>query len=67
VQSGEFLQTLHPQEAKHRPLSSSKRLLRVLDAIVQPAAGLALVDGTQILSAARYGKRRSSLIYSPEF
>ncbi len=63
----EFLQTSHPPEAKHRPLSSSKRPLRVCDAIVQPAAGLALVDGTQILSAARYGKRRSIMIDSPEF
>jgi len=51
VNRGEFLQTSHPRtsgshppEAKHRPLSSSKRLVRILGAIVQPAADLALVD-----------------------
>ena len=47
VNSGEFLQTSHPSEAKHRPLPSSKWLVGILNAIVQPAADLALVDGIQ--------------------
>jgi hypothetical protein len=45
VNRGEFLQTSHPPEAKHRPLPSSEWLVGILDAIVQPAADLAFVDG----------------------
>ncbi len=44
---GEFLQTSHPPEAKHGPFPSSKRLVRILGAIVQPATDLARVDGAQ--------------------
>ncbi len=49
VNRGEFLQTSHPPEAEHRSLSSSEWLVGILDAIVQPAAGFAFVDGAQTL------------------
>ncbi len=39
MDEGELLETSHPPEAKHRPLSSSKRQVRVLGSIVEPAAG----------------------------
>ena len=48
VNRGEFLQTSHPPEAKHRPLSSSKRLVRILGAVVDPAADLALFNGAEL-------------------
>jgi hypothetical protein len=35
VDCGEFLQTSHPSEAKHRPLSSSKRLVGILNAVIE--------------------------------
>jgi len=35
---GELLECFHPPEAKHGPLSSSQRLVRVLSSIVEPAA-----------------------------
>ena len=38
MNSGEFLQRLKTSEARHQPLSSSKRLVRVFGTIVEPAA-----------------------------
>jgi len=38
VYGGEFLECSHPPEAEHRPLSSSQRLVRILGAVVDPAA-----------------------------
>ncbi len=49
VNRGEFLQTSHAPEPEHCPFSSSKRLVRILGAVVQPAAKLALVDGANFL------------------
>ena len=49
VNRRKFLQTSHPPKAKHRPLSSSKRLMRVLGAVVQPPAYLTLVDHAEAL------------------
>ncbi len=57
VNRGEFLQTSLPPKAKHRPLSSSEWLVRILDAIVQPAADLALVDGAQTLERDPIGSK----------
>jgi hypothetical protein len=34
----------HPPEAKHRPLPSSEWLVGILNAVIDPAAGFALVD-----------------------
>jgi hypothetical protein len=39
VDGGEFLQTPHAPEAKHRPLPSSERQVRILGPVFQPAAG----------------------------
>jgi len=50
MKGGEFLQTSHPPEAKHRPLTSSEWLMRVLGAVVQPPADFPFVirtDGFQ--------------------
>ncbi len=57
VGSGKFLQTSHPPKAKHRPLPSSEGLMRILDAIVQPAANLALVDSTQAFERRAIGSK----------
>jgi hypothetical protein len=38
MNGGEFLQTSHAPEAEHRSFSSSKRQVRVLDPIVEPAS-----------------------------
>jgi hypothetical protein len=57
VNRGEFLQTSHPSEPEHRPLSSSKRLVRILDTIVQPTADLSLVDGAQTLERGTIGSK----------
>jgi hypothetical protein len=46
VDRGEFLQCLHPAKALHDPFSASKRQVRVLDSIVQPAAGLLAAGDT---------------------
>ncbi len=43
MNGGEFLQASHVTKAQHRPLSSSKRLVRILSAVVQPAAGFLLL------------------------
>ncbi len=40
VDGGEFLKGLHIPEPRHRPLSSSERLMRVLSPIVEPALAL---------------------------
>ncbi len=64
VDSGEFLQTSHPPETKHRPLPSSEWLMRVLDAVVDPAAELALVDGTDLFQSGAIGCSRSVTIVS---
>ena len=39
MNGGEFLQTSHLPETEHGPLSSSKRQVRVLGAIVEPTEG----------------------------
>ena len=49
VDCSKLLQTSHLPKAEHRPFSSSEWLVRILDAIVQPAANLALVDSAQTL------------------
>jgi hypothetical protein len=38
VDGNKFLQTFHTPEPKHCPLPSSKRQVRILPAVVQPAA-----------------------------
>ena len=46
----ELLELSHRSEAEHRPLSPSKRLVRILRAIVEPATGflpIADVEFTQ--------------------
>jgi hypothetical protein len=40
VDGGNFLQTSHPHEAKHRPFSAPKRLARILCTIVHPPTNL---------------------------
>ncbi len=45
---GEFPQIEYLPEAKYRQLASWKRLMRVLGAVVDPAADLALIDGTEL-------------------
>jgi hypothetical protein len=42
VNRGEFLQTSHAPEPEHRPFSSSEWLVRILDAVVQPAGAVRL-------------------------
>ena len=49
VDGGKFLKTSHPPEPEHRPLTSSERLMRILGAVVKPAANFPLVDGTDCL------------------
>jgi hypothetical protein len=44
VDGGKFLQTPHQPEAEHGAFPSSERLVRVLDAVVQPPADLPLID-----------------------
>jgi hypothetical protein len=39
----EFLQGSHAPEAKHRPFSSSKRLVGILSPIIEPAASFLFV------------------------
>ena len=48
VNRGEFLQTSHPSEAKHRPLPSSEWLVGVLGAVVDPAADFAPFNRTEL-------------------
>jgi hypothetical protein len=55
VDSGKFLQTSHPAKAKHRPLPSSEWLMRVLGAVVDPSADLALVDAPELLQSRAIG------------
>ena len=43
VEGDEFLQCSHSSEAQHGALSSSKRQVRILGPIVQPAAGFLFV------------------------
>jgi hypothetical protein len=45
---GEFLQASHLPEPEHRSLPSLKWLVRVLGAVVQPPAGLALCCRTDL-------------------
>src|SRR5271170_3130239 len=52
VNRTEFLQRLHSSKQLHRPLSSSKRLMRILRAIVEPTADL-LASGVADLSHRR--------------
>ena len=40
MDGGELLERLHLSKSQHRPLSSSKRKMRVLCSIVQPPAHL---------------------------
>ena len=50
VDGCELLQCSHPPEGEHRPLSPSKRLVRILRAIVRPTTGflpIADVEFTQ--------------------
>ncbi len=44
VDGGEFLQGFNVPKLRHRPLSSSERLMRVFGPVVEPAA--ALVNGS---------------------
>jgi len=48
MDSGEFLQPSQLSETKHRSLPSSKWLIRILGAVVDPAADLALVDAAEL-------------------
>jgi hypothetical protein len=50
-----FLQASHLPEPEHRSLPSSKWLVRVLGAVVQPTADFAFVDGTELLQCGTVG------------
>ena len=47
----EFLQRSHPTETEHRPLPSSERLVRILGAIVDPAAGFLSIVDAEVLES----------------
>lgn len=47
MKGGEFLQRSHAPEAQHRPLSSSERLVTVLEMVVQLSASFAFADGAE--------------------
>ena len=49
VDGYEFLQTSHPPEPQHRPLSSSKRQMRIVSAVVGPTRHLAVIASAHIL------------------
>ena len=66
VDGNEFLQTSHLSEAEHGPLSSSKRKVRVLGSVVQPAAGILTPTYVASLNiASMIGRRLRS--YCPIF
>ena len=46
VQSGGFLEAVHPSKPQHRSLASSEWQVGILDPVVQPAANLTLVMHT---------------------
>lgn len=49
VQSGEFLQTSHLLKPEHSPLPSPEWLVRILGAVIQPAAAFTLIDRAENL------------------
>ena len=55
VDCGELLQTSHSSEAKHCSLPSSEWLMRVLGAVIDPAADFALVDATELFQSRAVG------------
>jgi hypothetical protein len=59
VNRGELLQALHLPEESYRPLSSSKRQMRVLHPVVCPAADLLLLVQLSSVIAALYERRPS--------
>lgn len=51
VNCDELLQRSCPTEAKHRPLPSSKRLVRILHTIVGPAASFLTIVDAEVLES----------------
>jgi len=49
VDRGEFLECFHPPKSQHGPLSSSEGEVGILDAVVQPPAGLLAIGGADLL------------------
>ena len=66
VDGGEFLERSHPPKAQHRPLPSSKGLVRVLSAIVLPTTGLLFVADAEVTQCRPIGAQaiRHDLISS---
>ncbi len=48
MDGGEFLQTSHAPESLHRAFASSKRQVRVLDAVVEPPSRLLRLERAQL-------------------
>ena len=48
MDGGELLEASHAPKPKHRPLPPSKRLVRILRAIVEPATGFLPVEGAKL-------------------
>ena len=57
MNGGEFLQTSHAAEPLHGPFSSSKRQVRILRPIVQPAARFLLVGVADVLHRRAIGSK----------
>ena len=49
VDGGEFLEGLHPSKPLHGPLSSSERLVRILNPVGEPAAHLLTIGIADLL------------------
>jgi hypothetical protein len=50
VDGDKFLQTSHPPEPLRRPLSSSKRKMRILDPVVEPSTRLLPVRYAEVIN-----------------
>jgi hypothetical protein len=55
VDGCELLQSSHPPAAKHRPLPPSKRLVRILRAIVEPATGFLPISDVEFTQVGTIG------------
>jgi hypothetical protein len=60
MDGAEFLQRLHPSKPQHRPLSSSKRLMRVFAPVIGPAAYLLTIRDTDFLHRRSVGPKTVS-------
>ncbi len=55
MDGGEFLQTSHAPETLHRAFASSKRQMRILDAVVEPPARLLFFERAQFYERSLVG------------